>query len=336
MNIFTPKKNISTVISENDKMYGGVNPMKHYMYVSASAMDCIIYALNMAGKTNAGKILDLPCGHGRVLRSLVSYFPDSVITACDLERDAVDFCVDNFGVEGVYSKDDLSKVAFGKKYDLIWCGSLLTHLDEHISRKFFNDMIDLLEDDGVLVVTFMGRYSIKYYENDESRKDVLQWYKTGDYGYIPAVYIIDGKDEIQNYGDAYTKMSWVSSLIQNNEDLTTIYYSETRFDRNHDVLAVQKRSVKNRPEFTLYNDDLPAFIKSIGISGDDINRGKNTDILQNDSYIEILNENRMLQSELTSLMNNSEIQKKEIESLRNSTSWRITEPLRRFKKIISK
>ena len=83
MQEFKPKDEISKVISENDKMFhlhSGMS-LDFYFYVSKSAIECIIHALNMAGKTNVKSILDFPCGHGRVLRSLVYYFPEADNTA---------------------------------------------------------------------------------------------------------------------------------------------------------------------------------------------------------------------------------------------------------------
>jgi hypothetical protein len=57
-------------------------------------------------------------------------FPEAAITASDLYQRHVDFCVRAFGVEGHISSDDLSAVDFGRRFDLIFCGSLLTHVPE--------------------------------------------------------------------------------------------------------------------------------------------------------------------------------------------------------------
>src|SRR4029453_9635557 len=77
-------------ISPNDGMF--VGNRIHYFAVAQGALECIRVALLAAGKQDVRSILDLPCGHGRVLRKLKAEFPDAALTGCDIERDGVDFC----------------------------------------------------------------------------------------------------------------------------------------------------------------------------------------------------------------------------------------------------
>src|SRR4051794_26106944 len=66
---------------------------RHYFGVGRSALECIDISVR-AAQTNVSdvkRILDLPCGHGRVLRYLKAAFPEAEITACDIMRDGVDF-----------------------------------------------------------------------------------------------------------------------------------------------------------------------------------------------------------------------------------------------------
>src|SRR5437870_5495298 len=81
-------------------------------------------ALTAAGKTDVRRILDLPCGHGRVLRVLKAAFPGAALTACDIDRDGVDFCASRFGAEPVYSVEDPGRIPVRGPFDLIWVGSL--------------------------------------------------------------------------------------------------------------------------------------------------------------------------------------------------------------------
>ena len=85
------------------------------------------------------RILDFPCGHGRVLRYLRAEFPQAEITACDLLRDGVDFCAANFGAIPVYSDPDPSRIGLPRDaFDLIWVGSLFTHFDAARWAKSFS------------------------------------------------------------------------------------------------------------------------------------------------------------------------------------------------------
>ena len=119
---------VSTRIYYNDGMYDGDGA--HYYKVGLSAISCINEAVESARLTAVRSILDFPCGSGRVLRFLVHRFPEAEITACELERGPVEFCVRTFGASPAFSSLNLNEVSLGKKFDLIWCGSLVTHLNE--------------------------------------------------------------------------------------------------------------------------------------------------------------------------------------------------------------
>ena len=121
-------KNVSADISYRDGMHTGNT--SHYFRVGMSAIRCIDRALSQCSAPPVvKKILDLPSGYGRVLRFLVLRFPQAEITASELDKAAVDYCVKHFGAKGAYSEANLKTLSLGAKFDLIWCGSLITHLD---------------------------------------------------------------------------------------------------------------------------------------------------------------------------------------------------------------
>src|SRR5690349_8568241 len=119
----TAQNRISVIeeISPHDEMYGG-DP-ERYFKVGQSAIDFIQPALRATGLPAPERILDLPCGHGRVLRFLKAVFPNAELVACDINRDGVDFCAETFGARPVYSVDDARRVELPGTFDLIWCGS---------------------------------------------------------------------------------------------------------------------------------------------------------------------------------------------------------------------
>ncbi|MEF9426794.1 MAG: class I SAM-dependent methyltransferase, partial [Candidatus Mariimomonas ferrooxydans] len=89
-------------------------------------------------------ILDFPCGYGRVLRFLRARFADADITISEINPVALDFCKREFSVKSVILDKDFSKLSLTCKLDLIWCGSLITHLDEKAATdllKFFHDIL---------------------------------------------------------------------------------------------------------------------------------------------------------------------------------------------------
>jgi len=234
---------VNETISPNDTMFRGNK--EHYFYVSGSAMRCIdIAALCANITTGFSKILDLPCGYGRVLRSIKSRFFDSKIVACDLEYSAVDFCVNTFNVDGVYSKPDISELEISEKFDLIWCGSLITHLSECKTRQLLDFFIERLERLGVLVITFHGRYAkyqqaVNPYLGDPQFDKIIEDYNMCGYGY-------SNYDNQSEYGISVIDPSWFIKYIGNREDITLLYLSEKMWDKHHDVLALQKKEIGSK------------------------------------------------------------------------------------------
>jgi SAM-dependent methyltransferase len=126
MNYDAIESTVIRTISPADKMYVKGNE-KSYFPVARSGLECIDVALRAArmDTSDVKQILDLPCGHGRVLRYLRAAFPGAQISACDIIRDGVDFCASEFGALPIYSEDDPRKIPIKKNsYDLIWVGSL--------------------------------------------------------------------------------------------------------------------------------------------------------------------------------------------------------------------
>ena len=76
------------------------------------------------------RILDLPCGHGRVLRFLRREWPGAEIVACDIDPDGAEFCCESFGATSIYAAENPQETPLRGRFDVIWSGSLLTHLDK--------------------------------------------------------------------------------------------------------------------------------------------------------------------------------------------------------------
>src|SRR6476620_8602013 len=91
------ESNVIRTISPDEEM--PIQDIEIYFSAGRSAVACINLAMHAAQKSasDVTRILDLPCGHGRILRYLKAAFPEAEITACDIRRDAVDFCASTFG-----------------------------------------------------------------------------------------------------------------------------------------------------------------------------------------------------------------------------------------------
>jgi SAM-dependent methyltransferase len=155
-----PVDGMDMTIAPDDGMfdhdYGYDLGLAVYLESGRSALAAVRAALAAAGKADVRRILDLPCGHGRILRVLKAAFPDADLVACDLDRAGVDFCARQFGAEPVYSTPDPARIPLDGPFDLIWCGSLLTHLDAPKWPGFLRALRDVLAPDGVCGFTTHG------------------------------------------------------------------------------------------------------------------------------------------------------------------------------------
>jgi CBS domain-containing protein/SAM-dependent methyltransferase len=145
---------VLTEVSPRDE-FSRVNRGAHLL-AALSALHCIRDAMAAAGVERVGSILDFPCGYGRVLRVLKAAFPDAELGAGDLERDGVDFCATVLGATPIYSDPDPGKVEIPRRFDLIWCGSLLTHFAADRWDGFLALLRDALTPNGLLVFTTHG------------------------------------------------------------------------------------------------------------------------------------------------------------------------------------
>ena len=170
----TPR--LVTRVADAEDMLTGGDDLRNYFEVGESALAQVKAGLAAAGAPPPTRILDLPCGYGRVLRHLRAEWPDAAITAMEINPDAIEFCAKTFGARPIVSRQPLWKVDAGDAHDLLWCGSLLTHFDEPDWAPTLSYFRDRLAAGGVLVFTTHGELSIDLLEGEH----VGPW--EGDYG----------------------------------------------------------------------------------------------------------------------------------------------------------
>jgi SAM-dependent methyltransferase len=127
-----------------------------YFRVGQKAVRRIRMAMLEAGVRELTSILDFGCGYGRVLRALSASFPEAKLTACDINRDGVDFCAETFGATPVYSASESKDIPLEGPFDLIWAGSVFSHLSAVRWTDFLGSFEALLAPRGLLVFTAQG------------------------------------------------------------------------------------------------------------------------------------------------------------------------------------
>jgi SAM-dependent methyltransferase len=229
---------LNTDISEDDVMCQGNR--HHYFSCGASALNCFLHALDIAGVEKPNSILDFGCGAGRVTRWLRVAFPESTIHACDIRENDLEFvrqyCYATTWVSGI----DVEALAPLGLYDAIWVGSVFTHLSADVSTNLFDKLMNWLTPKGVLVFSVHGRFVLhrastgdNIYGLGEEWGELLSSYEKTGFGYADY--------PLQNgYGISVSKSTWWINLIENRAEMRLVFLSEKAWDKHHDVIAVQK------------------------------------------------------------------------------------------------
>jgi hypothetical protein len=228
------EKSIDRTISPRDEMVA--KDETHYFNVGRSALECVDLSLRAARMPvcEVRRILDLPCGHGRVLRWFRVAFPEAEITACDILRDGVDFCASTFGAVPIYSRDDPRAIPIERDaFDLVWVGSLLTHLNSDLWLDFLDVSRSSLRPGGLLIFTTHGLTTYRstlqqFYENPKTWVTALYPYERTGFGYTKYA------DSDSYYGHSLSSPAWVLSQIAKVGRLRTVHVCERAWDNHHD------------------------------------------------------------------------------------------------------
>ena len=222
-------------IAEEDTMRVGESDESYYQW-GLSALGYIQMVLELANARQPQRILDLPCGHGRVLRMLAASFSGSTVTACDLDRNAVDYCARTFGAKPLYSVEDPYQLDVGDRFDLIWCGSLVTHLNADRWHAFLQLFERILAPRGVLVFTTHGRFFYREIRqgrlqfNVRDTNTLLSDYETAGFGFQPQLHN-------DRYGISLSTPAWVCNQVGQHRGLRLVAYTERGWRGWQDAVA---------------------------------------------------------------------------------------------------
>ena len=241
---------VDRTVSPRDGMVASGVP-EQYFDLGRRALELIHFSSILCDKPHYPDILDLPCGHGRVLRWLRAQYGYAQITACDLDRDGVDFCAGQFGAKPVYSQPDLRQLPFQAQFDLIWVGSLVTHLSEDRWRATLDCLIKWTRDCGVIVFSTQGRCFTSLLAS--GRRDVAENIDKSalldEYARTGFAYQKYFEKEHGDYGVAVTSPEWLMRVLQQYPDVIMRAYLEEAWGMQ-DVVILYKKAGHYAPLLT--------------------------------------------------------------------------------------
>jgi SAM-dependent methyltransferase len=224
--------------SPTDQMFQG--NVDHYDSVGESALRVLRATIRVAGVKTPQRVLDYGAGAGRVTRWLVAAFPEADIHACDIRPDNVDFLRNQFKVETWAVDPDPATLKFPASYDLIWVGSVITHLPETRARRLIVRLLSQCNPGGLLVLSLHGRTAITLYESGRlvyihpaGWERIRARLAAGGYGYAD----YDGQHD---YGISVCTAAWITRLVEEMPEARTALYGERLWDNHHDVIGIQR------------------------------------------------------------------------------------------------
>ena len=238
-------------ISEADGMFGSRNAGYYFSCGMDAARRCVD-ALDRNGfpQSEVGRILDYACGFGRVGRALQACFPDAELMGVDVDPKAIAHYGAILGVEtAALAKDEHAAKAIEGPFDLIWVGSLFTHLPQYFVSILLRDLGALLSARGVLAFTLHGDYVIGRLESglefggDVMRvvqrdyglgpgevREVVAGFRAAGFGFAPY-------PGMSGYGISATAVDTIREMIAKS-DLRLIVHLERGWVRHQDFCAV--------------------------------------------------------------------------------------------------
>ena len=238
---------VDKTLSPNETMAGDA-----YLEIGRNAVEVIITALLATQAQSVEKILDMPCGHGRVLRHLAQLFPQAQISACDIDRSGVEFCATQFGAQPIFSHEDLTQVDLKDEYDLIWVGSLFTHTSKALTAEWMEHLCKFLSPTGIIIATSHGRWSehvhahYSSYINETKWQNIISDYLSSGYGYSDYAEAESHNYIAGSYGVSLVRPSTLIEIVEQIPGIRIFLYGERFWADHQDVIVFGRPSI-NEP-----------------------------------------------------------------------------------------
>jgi SAM-dependent methyltransferase len=118
--------------------------------------------LNCSGATlgDMERVLDFGCGCGRTLRWLIERFPATQFYGADVDREAIEWCRRHLSKATCVDSQPEPPLPFHScHFDLVYCVSVFTHLDERMQDIWLTEISRILKRSGVLILTVHGQHA---------------------------------------------------------------------------------------------------------------------------------------------------------------------------------
>jgi SAM-dependent methyltransferase len=181
------------------------------------------------------ELLDFGCGCGRLVLALQGRrFADLAVTACDVDERAIRWCQQSIEKIKCVVNNALPPSPFeNESFDLVWCGSVFTHLDENRQDLWLAELRRILKPNGILLASVHGPHlwepRLPSWTIGKLRTNGLVFAKTGaDAGIHPSWY------QVAWHTEKYIREHWASIF-------EIRAYRPRGFNDHQDIVVAQRR-----------------------------------------------------------------------------------------------
>jgi SAM-dependent methyltransferase/uncharacterized coiled-coil protein SlyX len=231
-------------IAKNDIMFLysllhiGEYPKSYHSYLSTglNGFNIIRRIMTSANGNDQlqGKLLDFASGYGRVTRFLAGYYSPEKIYTSDIKPEAVDFQKQHLGVSGFYSSYDPFELNIADKFQVIFVGSLFSHLNTDLYNKWLIQLLSMSEPEGLLIFSV---HDMSIYP-EQTTEDHVYALNNED---APFGFVEDRITSLENYGVSFTTENYVSELLKTIDPELKYRRYKRGFGGLQDVYVVSKK-----------------------------------------------------------------------------------------------
>ena len=233
---------LNLAASEVDVMMVKSTP-SHYLDVGISAIQAMHIGIPNLAAQNPNRILDFGCGYGRVGRFMQATWPDAALRVCDVDFAGLAFCLAHLGMQGFRVGTEPSEMKLGGGYDLIWVGSVVTHLDAPVINSLLTALGNALAPGGHVVFTTHGDFAMgvlqsQYFDYDLQADDTKKLPET----YAATGFAYADYPGVKGYGVSGTSVTWLQNTVTQIPVLEWIDHKAQGWDGHQDVVVCRRAS----------------------------------------------------------------------------------------------
>ena len=233
-------RRLNLAVSDCDIMMKKASPL-HYLQTGVSALAAINEGAPDLAACPPKRILDFGSGYGRVARFLKAAWPEADLQICDIDFAGLAFCFSHLGMRGFQIGTDPRAIQIGTGYDLIWVGSVVTHLDAPVIDQLLTTLAAALAPGGCLCFTAHGDHPVQRLKDGASLYDldpgsipqIVQGYEQDGFGYADY-------PQQQGYGISATSPEWIRQKVDEIDGLRCTAHLPRGWASHQDVVVCRR------------------------------------------------------------------------------------------------